>query len=1001
VLRLLRLRKYIIAPGLGLCLLIAGLLHPQTARAEGSSDLTQTGTGGYRPFLLYDELGALGNIPNTTAIKVYAQVGEFLNMGSSANGLGDGVTSGIIRYESPSGVDYLCPVTGVIGRITSRAQELNGVLPGGYTPCQQLVNESGVWEVTFVSPNPLAGNADNPPRTLLATDLWDLAVDPDAQPTTVRWIRAWDVTVSRVAAPATAADLISGRVYADYMPLNMGANIEGMRVFTSIVHVYTEDGYIYEVNMNGIDAFGFQFLSNNKGFRDATGAPIFRSVQLTGPNANQNFPPGFDIHLPNLPDTQFDQTHKIFFNYPDTATFDLLDNANVPSPSGPVKFQFPPIPPEAPLTLEFYGSEANTPGNAGTAPLTGYFRFNAPRTATYSITLDVNRDGIYGNTPDRVLNFYAANPGIVDVVWDGLDEVGNRVLAGDVGYDVQVVMYAGEVHFPFLDPEFNVEGIILNRVLDPGTTIPPPAPGLVYWDDTYNYNGTNTYDYSLCAQGELPLPPVGSGVELDCHGMPQDERSAPYGIDSIARGGAHRWLGGVAQNPPDPLDETVAGFGDIRAMDTWAKYPSATLQLNDLVRLREVDLSVVKTHAPEPVAAGGPVTFTIVVANAGPSDAIGADFYDDFPPELLVSGWTCAPQNPGAACPANGVGDIPAANPVKIDLPRNTSVIFTFNATVDPNLPVGTTVINYATVLRPLDVTELDDLGRTGAGNNTDDDPIIITAATATPLISDTPSPTATPTASPTASPTPTDTTGSATATPTVTGTLTATITGTLSATPTVTGTLSNTPTGTLSNTPTATITGTRSATPTPSGTWYTETPGVGTPPGSGTLTATPTDSLLTLDKRVNPPFALPGEEVVWTITFTNPTNVDVKNVVLTDVVPPELQIISVSSTMGTAYFFGQTVKLALDTLPAGGSVTVTVVTRVRDTAQPPYILRNAAQLCTDNVCIGDDASIASVTTLPRTGESPWQGVRYALMLTTLVLLMSVGAMMRVRRVRR
>lgn len=49
----------------------------------------------------------------------------------------------------------------------------------------------------------------------------------------------------------------------------------------------------------------------------------------------------------------------------------------------------------------------------------------------------------------------------------------------------------------------------------------------------------------------------------------------------------------------------------------------------------QIDLSVTKTDAVDPVPAGTLLTYTIVVANAGPSDATGVMLTDTLPPEVL------------------------------------------------------------------------------------------------------------------------------------------------------------------------------------------------------------------------------------------------------------------------------------------------------------------------------------------------------------------------------
>ena len=70
------------------------------------------------------------------------------------------------------------------------------------------------------------------------------------------------------------------------------------------------------------------------------------------------------------------------------------------------------------------------------------------------------------------------------------------------------------------------------------------------------------------------------------------------------------------------------------------------------------DLEVTKTPSVLAVAAGAPLTWTIVVSNRGPSDVAGAAVSDCFDGAFTNVTWTCTPAA-GATCgvPA-GVGSI-------------------------------------------------------------------------------------------------------------------------------------------------------------------------------------------------------------------------------------------------------------------------------------------------------------------------------------------------------
>jgi uncharacterized repeat protein (TIGR01451 family) len=139
--------------------------------------------------------------------------------------------------------------------------------------------------------------------------------------------------------------------------------------------------------------------------------------------------------------------------------------------------------------------------------------------------------------------------------------------------------------------------------------------------------------------------------------------------------------------------------------------------------------------------------------------------------------------------------------------------------------------------------------------------------------------------------------------------------------------------------------------------------------PGSGG--GTPASASIT--KSVNPPFAMPGDRVTWTITVTNPNNFPLTNVSVTDNMPNEVEILSVSASSGNASFSGQTVTFTQGTMAAGETVTINVVTRVRPNVNVPFTISNGATLTSAEVGpLFASADLVSAGELPGTGESPW-----------------------------
>ena len=89
------------------------------------------------------------------------------------------------------------------------------------------------------------------------------------------------------------------------------------------------------------------------------------------------------------------------------------------------------------------------------------------------------------------------------------------------------------------------------------------------------------------------------------------------------------------------------------------------------------DLSINKDDGTTEVFENQPTTYTIVVTNAGPSDAPGSPVIDLFPWCLANCEWTCT-ADPGAWCPAGSTGDIDNG----VDLPVGTSATFLATCTV-------------------------------------------------------------------------------------------------------------------------------------------------------------------------------------------------------------------------------------------------------------------------------------------------------------------------------
>jgi hypothetical protein len=93
----------------------------------------------------------------------------------------------------------------------------------------------------------------------------------------------------------------------------------------------------------------------------------------------------------------------------------------------------------------------------------------------------------------------------------------------------------------------------------------------------------------------------------------------------------------------------------------------------------------------------------------------------------------------------------------------------------------------------------------------------------------------------------------------------------------------------------------------------------------------------------------------------------------------------------------GQTVEWTTPVLEPGETVTITINTRIRQNVAVPFNVTNTAVLSVNNREIQrTGASVISATTLPMTGESPWNS--YRLPLLVVMMLFMVGLLVIVKR---
>ena len=113
----------------------------------------------------------------------------------------------------------------------------------------------------------------------------------------------------------------------------------------------------------------------------------------------------------------------------------------------------------------------------------------------------------------------------------------------------------------------------------------------------------------------------------------------------------------------------------------------------------DVDLGITKTDGVTTAVPGESVTYTIVVTNAGPSDAVGATVTDTLPAAIAGATWTCAAAG-GGTCTASGTGGITDT----VDVPAGATLIYTVVASIAQGATGS--LSNSPTVTAPPGVTD-------------------------------------------------------------------------------------------------------------------------------------------------------------------------------------------------------------------------------------------------------------------------------------------------------
>ena len=628
--------------------------------AEGSNELVSD--GGNRPFIEWSPTGTTAGIARTTLLKVYVQAGETVNLGSSVPNSFGGGTQDIV-YRSPNGSQNgACDVLNAgFGYISNHAKEAAGpsLSVGGYTPCTFVATTTGIYEVEFHGPVATG----NPPVTTIpasrATNTTLFGFQNADGTSTVQnaSVGAWDITIRD--GSNTVASTKTGRVFTNYVALNMGANPSTLN---SNFYIQTKDGYLYKTSMNGLDPFGFIFFGNSRGFIDtldgtlsADDTTLYRSAAGATTNA-LDFAGNIRVQRPDVPDTATNITHLTFILPPDAATLFQLGiptSASLPQP---------------PNNFKFTGGTGGS-GNQTLVGVGGNFTFTSASAGSYEIIIDTDNNGIYDPTLDRVLQNVVV-VGNNTVLWDGKNAAGVNLppRAGNAPYNARIRNRLGEYHFPMLDAENNPNGFVIEMLNAPsGFPLGTNASTIYYNDD--NYTTRN-----------------GTAINLGTPGTPTSPRNAATGISS-SPGGQHEFSG---------------NYGDFKGIDTWAYFFSqdvfsqlvitSTNQAN--VRGTKSVNFLADTNGSNTVTVGDRILYTITYSNLSPGNSNATNFVisDLLPSQLTFVSAAITSQTAGNSITLNpsyaGSGNLTNSGTLRIADTITVTVTATIN-NANSNNPIN------------------------------------------------------------------------------------------------------------------------------------------------------------------------------------------------------------------------------------------------------------------------------------------------------------------------
>ncbi len=435
-------------------LFLALLCLPEKMSAEGSVDFVED--AGHRLMIRTDV---------DQQIKVYAAAGEFINFGTSHLN----IEGGYAEIYQPDGTLFgTYDGTDEIGIIHDNVQELNGPTGGaGYEPIVVEVADGmeGIWSVIFKYPV----NGFAPWINILNSAPWTREVD---QPTTRRSILAWDVTVSQGSAANAGGTMLKGRVYSNEYNSMISQN---GTTTSPTFYVQTYDGFLYQVDFNEADPFGFPLFSNLLGITDVDNKPTYQSNTQDAVTRTLDVGVGgeFFIYEPQAQDEGLMINNKLFFNIPNEDLPEEAMTTDIFRGNTHMTWLLPAIPD---LTTTVDSVSLSGTSASGDPCLSSVFDVNGENfisfitssSQTVEISLDLNGNGIYGEDVDWTATQFFEE-GSNTLPWNGQNNLGEPVPEQQLfNLSYQLRLRGGETHILMQDVENNLGGVAFTLLTDLG-----------------------------------------------------------------------------------------------------------------------------------------------------------------------------------------------------------------------------------------------------------------------------------------------------------------------------------------------------------------------------------------------------------------------------------------------------------------------------------------------------------------------------------------------------